>query len=826
MRRYALLFSWLPVVGGSALAQVCPPHWSDEFPLSALSGAVRALTTMRADARVQLVAGGDFSFAGGLPANHVARWDGDRWLPFGGGLDWPVHALAVFDDGSGPALYAGGGNAPQPSSAPPWLARWNGTAWTGIGAGVNQFVHALCVYDDGTSAALYAAGKFTTAGGAPALGVARWDGVSWSALGKGLIVPGSAFPGYGLSLCVHDPDGKGPAKALLYVGGYFKKAGDVTSHQVAAWDGANWTGLGVGVGNSATVDTMASMTDAGGPALYVGGTFQTAGGQPAYRVAKWDGATWSAMGPGLGPGVPWGYSELPRAMAVFDDGGGAKLYVGGDFVTAGAGAPMRFITRWNGTSWEDLPGSMWNMVRALLTADLGDGPRLIVGGDFRMAGSKAARYVTTFDGDQWERLGLGLLAEDISQLEVFDDGSGPALYASGFMFLAADEHTVEGIARWSRGRWSAVGGLNSVAPEPGEPMTDVRQLVVHDDGAGPVLLAVGFFVNITAAPYAWGVARWDGRAWTMFSESLNGQPFILEVARFDDGRGARLYGCALDPATSNSDLVRWDGTSWRVVAPVTGSGGFGLRDVDGPFEHRLYAIGFMSAIGGVSVQYHAKWDGSRWVPVPGFDHVSGNFVPFDDGSGPALFAGGSFSIAGGVPASRAARFDGAAWSELGGGLWSPGGYLNAVGPVRVFDDGTGPGLYFAGPFFRAGGPNGLEVNGIARWDKNGWSALGTGLSYSYIYDMAEFRDTSGPALFIGGTISTAGGEPSSYIAKWATCERCYPDCDASGALGVADFTCFQSKYSGGDLYADCNASGNLSVADFGCFQGKYVLGCP
>ncbi|MFM9997154.1 MAG: hypothetical protein ACKVU4_15300 [Phycisphaerales bacterium] len=55
---------------------------------------------------------------------------------------------------------------------------------------------------------------------------------------------------------------------------------------------------------------------------------------------------------------------------------------------------------------------------------------------------------------------------------------------------------------------------------------------------------------------------------------------------------------------------------------------------------------------------------------------------------------------------------------------------------------------------------------------------------------------------------------------------CYPDCNESGNLTVADFGCFQGKYVLGDLYADCNASGALTVADFGCFQGKYVLGCP
>ncbi|MFM9996465.1 MAG: hypothetical protein ACKVU4_11775 [Phycisphaerales bacterium] len=54
---------------------------------------------------------------------------------------------------------------------------------------------------------------------------------------------------------------------------------------------------------------------------------------------------------------------------------------------------------------------------------------------------------------------------------------------------------------------------------------------------------------------------------------------------------------------------------------------------------------------------------------------------------------------------------------------------------------------------------------------------------------------------------------------------CYPDCNNSGSLTVADFGCFQGKYVLGDMYADCNASGTLTVADFGCFQGKYVLGC-
>jgi len=61
---------------------------------------------------------------------------------------------------------------------------------------------------------------------------------------------------------------------------------------------------------------------------------------------------------------------------------------------------------------------------------------------------------------------------------------------------------------------------------------------------------------------------------------------------------------------------------------------------------------------------------------------------------------------------------------------------------------------------------------------------------------------------------------------FATAAGCYPDCNADGALTVADFGCFQTRFVAGDPYADCNADGQRTVADFGCFQTKFVAGCP
>ena len=53
----------------------------------------------------ELIAGGDFSSAGGVAANHIARWDGTAWSPLGTGTDGPVRTFLVQ---AGVILYAGG----------------------------------------------------------------------------------------------------------------------------------------------------------------------------------------------------------------------------------------------------------------------------------------------------------------------------------------------------------------------------------------------------------------------------------------------------------------------------------------------------------------------------------------------------------------------------------------------------------------------------------------------------------------------------------------------------------------------------------------------
>ena len=96
-------------------------------------------------------------------------------ISLGSGMGGSVSALSVFDDGSGPALYAGGsflaaGGVPASS-----IARWNGTAWSALGSGTGGTVLALVGFDDGGDgdADLYVGGSFSSN---PGPYVAEWHG--------------------------------------------------------------------------------------------------------------------------------------------------------------------------------------------------------------------------------------------------------------------------------------------------------------------------------------------------------------------------------------------------------------------------------------------------------------------------------------------------------------------------------------------------------------------------------------------------------------------------------------------------------------------------
>ncbi|HMQ15949.1 MAG TPA: hypothetical protein PKC49_08250, partial [Phycisphaerae bacterium] len=219
-------------------------------------------------------------------------------------------ALAVFDDGAGPALYAGGyfGNCGGAGSK---IATWDGQAWSPLGIGITDSagnVKALAAFDDGSGPALYVGGSFTEVDGLPIINLARWNGKAWSAVGD----PGLILQQPIEALRVLDEDGPDPSPpALFAIGGSI----------IQKWDGKVWKRYQPQPGGLFAAEVFPGQY--GQPTLHVGGEIALDVGNPPQtlrvNIARWDGPA-----PGFGCGDFDGdglvtQADLGILLAAFDN---------------------------------------------------------------------------------------------------------------------------------------------------------------------------------------------------------------------------------------------------------------------------------------------------------------------------------------------------------------------------------------------------------------------------------------------------------------------------------------------------------------------------
>ena len=146
-----------------------------------------------------------------------------------------------------------------------------------------------------------------------------------------------------------------------------------------------------------------------------------------------------------------------------------------------------------------------------------------------------------------------------------------------------------------------------------------------------------------------------------------------------------------------------------------------------------------------------------------------------------------------------------------------GSYIvnNNAGDISVLNNG------FAGDTYHV---NILSANGSVTFslgDFQGGAFQNDHLPITLILDDWELK-----RFTIHVDIGPTFWEASGVITAFSSVIECYPDCNNSGNLTIADFGCFQAAFASGNPYADCNNSGNLTIADFGCFQASFAAGCP
>lgn len=526
----------------------------------------------------------------------------------------------------------------------------------------------IVTFDDGSGPSLFA--TINLAGTADTIvtsSLVKWDGVQW------INIP---VPQTIQAVAVFD-DGNG---ALLYI-----SRGTFPTTQLVTWNGTSVVALANQP--NGVVDWLGVLDLGGGPELYACGTFSQIGSVPAPGIARFDGTTWTGVGPG----------GVNGPLEVYDDGGGAALY--GVVPDPPSPACEKHIVRLDGGSWTnvgviDMPG-VCVAVRDLHAHDDGSGPKLYACGRFTLAGGSAVQHVARWDGSDWSAVGAPVVTFDgLNDLLTYDDGSGSALYTVG-PILGSEAATTTGILRWNGSAWQAVGsGLGTRrfygAAGTGTDTDAVFALAVHDEGSGPRLFAVGTFENAGSVS-TFGIARWNGTAWSRVGNAGQGIGEVLCLKYGDEGSGPALYAGGKFKGAGTvaaNHVARWDGTSWSAL----GEGAFAdVRDMeiyDFGAGADLYVAGDFNQAGTVAAKGVARWDGTQWSIVgTGMGPIVYDLQVYDGGLGQRLYAGVQF----GGP--HLYSWNGTGWLPI-----SPG-TNGAIQALAVF----GADLYMTGVFTSAGG---------------------------------------------------------------------------------------------------------------------------
>ena len=671
------------------------------------------------------------------------------------GVDGEVFASIVHDDGlgGGPMLIVGGQFSSAGGADARGLARWDGSAWAPLGSGLQgggwASAQAFAVHDDGSGEALYVAGSFTSAGGVPAANIARWDGSAWSAVGGGLNGVVRALAAY------DDGLGGGPQ---LHAGGLFTLADGQPAQRLARWDGWSWSEVGGGVpGVNASVHDLLVHDAGNGPELHVAGSFSQLGTTAVANVARWNGLAWSGLGGGTNGAV--------MALAAYDAGSGPRLHAGGEFTSAGGTAAGR-IARWNGTGWSPLGAGVDDTVRALGVHDDGSGPALIVGGQFHNADGAPARGIARWRRSGWSPLGAGLQAPHFASAWTVCslDGAPPgaAVLVVGGSFSAVGSVGASHVAAWEGSSWTSLGAGQGLSGTGYYASGGARAFTAYDDGQGngpELYMAGGYDAAGTTLTGGLGLMRWDGSRWNALPAPPGTLGYAGALAVFDPGSGPGLY------VSTESGVRMWNGTTWdpgQSIAIHGSLGGVHAMTVHDDGSGPALYLGGSFTDGCFSGKFNIlRWDGSTCSAVGGGLGVVQALIEHDDGSGLALYAAGATSI---FPptAGYVARWAGAQWTYLGRGMDA------GVQALATFDDGSGPALYAGGRFQIA---DGTPAAGIARWNGTTWSPVGGGITAPaggrvHALVVHAGADGAGPGLYAAGRFQEVGQVPAASIARW------------------------------------------------------------
>lgn len=599
----------------------------------------------------------------------------------------PLRALAAL------VLAASGSLLPLAAQGGAWAGN---TAPPGLGGRVDSFceVHGS-VYAGGT--------RFGTSETGWINGLARWDGTRWQPVGTGVqLLFGQPFVHIAVvsTMCEYNGD--------LIVAGTFDRAGGQPVNHIARWNGTTFQPLGQGlveVGGDAEVRSLAVFNNE----LYAAGTFDTAGGQPAPGIARWNGSSWSSCGSGLtNPPAQQGDG---RSLLVH----GAELWVGGEFSFAG-GTPAANIARWNGTTFQPVGAGLGGLVMSLAEY----GGQVCAGGIFDFSGATLTGPRALWNGTSWQSIGTVASGEN----PIAMCAHGGRLYAAGGWLSASGGFFVP-VMQWDGLRWTEAGGVAGLIV--GLTTSYVQAL----SSIGTELWVGGNFTRAGNPPLggtvtaSTGVAVFDGTDWSQRGAGLGLDGTVAKMIPFRNGWVA-VGNFASAGAVGAKHCAFFDGDAWQRL----GTFDYDLFDA-AVHQGDLIVSGAFTTIDGLPIRGLARLHDTTWTQVG---------TGFGPGQNPPIVVHNGQLLAGVY--SQLQAWNGSTFATVAT-------VSGNIAKLHVHTDGN---LYFTTETW--------NQHLVYRW--NGTTAVQIGAANNF----SRCLGSHGSELVLGGTFTAVNGTPANLLARW------------------------------------------------------------
>ena len=406
--RAVVAFATLALASAFPVWAQCGPTWQTQIgnPGINILGRVYALATLPGG---DLIVAGQFSSAGGIAANNIARYNPSTgvWSALGAGTGGRINALAVVPPGltgAGDVIVGGEFVSAGGVAGRNRVARYSPATntWSALGTGVNDgIVSALAIIPSGFTGAgdIFIGGSFGGAGtvaGATSLVRFTPSTSTWSTVGapSGVRLGGTGGTVNALAIV---PAGT-PNAGDLIVGGRFDIVGGVAGrNNVARYSRATDTWSSIGSGTNEVVLSLNALPS-GHPAagqIVVGGAFTNIGGVAVNNIGRLNLSTGAglALGSGGADGPVYGLS----------------LQSDGDVIAVGAFYSLANATANFGIARFDFGTNLWTNVGGIgpkatdgeaYTVTRLNNDDIVIGGLILNIGSLPAIHVAryTFNG--------------------------------------------------------------------------------------------------------------------------------------------------------------------------------------------------------------------------------------------------------------------------------------------------------------------------------------------------------------------------------------------------------------------------------------------